>query len=218
MAIRSDSDVSIRLERLEDLQAINRLFTDYGHYLDERDWPKLAALFAEDGEVILEPLGRATGPSAIRSLLEGGLSSERGRTFHIISNPLVTLTGESAETNVSWAMIVRHADDRPTLAAFGRHRDRLVPRPCRPRSRTTGLRNGNSAGFCRDADGVIGGALYGMGGESQPVIKVARLCAARTGDASSELQPQLADAGAAGQLREGFRPLSEFVDGWLDGR
>lgn len=126
MAIRSDSDVSIRLQRLEDLQAINRLFTDYGHYLDERDWPKLAALFAEDGEVILEPLGRATGPSAIRSLLEGGLSSERGRTFHIISNPLVTLTGESAETNVSWAMIVRLADDRPTLAAFGRHRDRLV--------------------------------------------------------------------------------------------
>jgi hypothetical protein len=121
-----DSDISARLAQLEDLQAIHRLFVDYGHYLDERDWSKLAELFTENGDVILEPLGRATGRSAIRRLFEDGLSRERGRTFHIISNPLVRLTGASAETDVSWAMIVRLADDRPTLGAFGRHRDRLV--------------------------------------------------------------------------------------------
>jgi 3-phenylpropionate/cinnamic acid dioxygenase small subunit len=126
MPIHSDSDLPVRLERLEDHEAINRLFVDYGHLLDERDWPKLAVLFAEDAEVILEPLGRATGRSAIRNLFEQGLSSERGRTFHIIANPLVTITDKTAASDVSWAMIARLPDGRPTLAAFGRHHDRLV--------------------------------------------------------------------------------------------
>ena len=126
MQAEPEADLASRVTALEDRERIERLFIDYGHFLDNREWGKLSELFAPEGEVILEPLGRAAGPEAIRSLLEQGLTSERGRVFHLIANPIVSLTGNRATSDVSWVMIGRLEDGRPTLAMFGRHRDELI--------------------------------------------------------------------------------------------
>jgi hypothetical protein len=55
-----------RLARLEDLMEIHQLFVDYGRYLDAGDFDAYAELFADDGEVLLGPMGRAKGPAGAR--------------------------------------------------------------------------------------------------------------------------------------------------------
>ena len=43
------ADIEARLRRLEDLEAIRRLFAEYRRALDEKDFDKYCRLFTEDG-------------------------------------------------------------------------------------------------------------------------------------------------------------------------
>lgn len=114
-----------RLRRLEDLEAIRQLFVDYGHYLDCGDFDSYGKLFADDGEVLLGPMGRASGPAAIQALMEKTLTG-RGNSFHIVSNPIIHLDGDRATSEVMWAVIVRDDNGKPALPMLGRHKDVLT--------------------------------------------------------------------------------------------
>jgi uncharacterized protein (TIGR02246 family) len=114
---------------LEDLAAINQLFVDYGAHLDAHDFGAYSALFADDGEVLLGPVGRAKGREAIQSLMEGTMGSGApGGSFHIISNPVVTVDGDQAQAHVMWTVINRDDAGRPHVSMMGHHRDQLVRR------------------------------------------------------------------------------------------
>lgn len=115
-----------RLQRLEDLAAIHQLFVDYGVYLDAGDFGAYAALFAADGEVLLGPMGRATGPGQIKALMERVLAGLVGSTYHIISSPVVDLVGDTATSTVMWTVVERAADGQPRLSMVGKHHDELV--------------------------------------------------------------------------------------------
>ena len=115
-----------RLQRLEDRDAIHQLFIDYGRFLDAGDIDAYASLFAADGEVLLGPMGRATGRDNIRELMRKILSGRVGSAFHIISSPAVTLNGDEATSEVMWTVIQRDAQGKPFLSSMGRHVDRLV--------------------------------------------------------------------------------------------
>src|SRR5690606_2376185 len=88
--------IEARLQRLEDLLAINQLFIDYGEHLDAGDFDAYAARFADDGEVMFGPMGRATGRAEIRALMAGMLADRVGSTFHIVSSPRIDLRGDTA--------------------------------------------------------------------------------------------------------------------------
>src|SRR5262245_51236668 len=103
-------DLAQRVRRLEDLLAIHQLFIDYGRYLAAGDVAAYAALFAEDGEVLLGPLGRAKGRSAIRDLMARTLAGQRDGSYHIISSPQVALDGDTATSSVMWSVIARTAE------------------------------------------------------------------------------------------------------------
>lgn len=118
--------LAARLQRLEDLQAIHQLFVDYGRHLDQGNWAAYAALFADDGEVLLGPMGRAQGPEHIRLLMEGLLGDKVGETIHVISSPAVVLDGDAATSEVMWTVLHRMEDGSPKLTACGRHKDHLV--------------------------------------------------------------------------------------------
>ena len=79
--------IEARLARLEDLQEITQLFVDYGEHLDSGDFDAYAGLFAEDGEVLLGPLGRAAGRAEIATFMTKMLAERVGSTFHIVSSP-----------------------------------------------------------------------------------------------------------------------------------
>jgi uncharacterized protein (TIGR02246 family) len=118
-----------RIQRLEDILAIHQLFIDYGRHLDAGDVDAYAGLFAEDGEVLLGPLGRAKGRAAIKDLMSRALSGERGRSYHIIGSPQVALDGDHATSSVMWSVIARTADGGVALTMVGRHVDELRREP-----------------------------------------------------------------------------------------
>ncbi|EEA01847.1 hypothetical protein BH160DRAFT_2885 [Burkholderia sp. H160] len=122
--------LSARLRRLEDLDAIRQLFVDYGFHLDRGDFSSYAALFAEEGELLLGPMGRARGPRAIQQLMESRLGGTSGLSYHLIANPVITLGTQDyhdqATSIVTWAVIVRNPQDAPSLTMLGHHRDVLI--------------------------------------------------------------------------------------------
>lgn len=115
-----------RLRRLEDRDAIHQLFIDYGRHLDAGDFEAYAELFAEDGEVLLGPMGRAKGRTRIRTLMRQIHEGRTGASYHIISSPRVTLDGDTATSEVMWTVVQRNPDGKPTLSMIGRHLDNLV--------------------------------------------------------------------------------------------
>lgn len=118
--------VEARLQRLEDLQAIQQLFVDYGEHLDAGDFDSYSRLFADDGEVLLGPMGRAQGPAAIKELMERQLADHVGTTFHLITSPRISLDGDAATATVMWTVLAANDDGPPTVTMVGHHLDRLV--------------------------------------------------------------------------------------------
>jgi uncharacterized protein (TIGR02246 family) len=117
-----------RLRQLEDLEEIRLLFTRYAQYLDARDLTAYADLFARDGE-LEAPLGRATGPAAIRELLEERLSGSNAPTrvaFHLVANPIIELDGERASAQVMWAYLTSGEDGYPMILQAGHYDDVLT--------------------------------------------------------------------------------------------
>ena len=119
-------DLERRLTRLEDTLAIQQLFVDYAAYLDAGEFNRYAQLFMDDAELQLGPLGSAKGRVAIEALMVKQLGDQVGQSYHIISNPLLTITADTAVSNVMWTVILRGADQQPVLGMVGRHRDKLV--------------------------------------------------------------------------------------------
>jgi uncharacterized protein (TIGR02246 family) len=114
-----------RVQRLEDLLAIHQLFVDYGEHLDAGDFAAYAALFADDGEILLGPMGRAKGRAAIQELMEKTLGASVGSTRHVVSGPRVNLNGDTATSTVIWT-VFENEDGKARSTAFGHHHDELV--------------------------------------------------------------------------------------------
>ena len=125
-AVGMSDSIEQRLRRLEDLQEIHQLFVDYGRALDEGDFERYSSLFARDGELLLGPMGRATGPRAIADLMSRTLDGQVGQSLHIIGSPQVALHGDRATSSVMWTVIHRDKDGRPRLTMMGKHHDELV--------------------------------------------------------------------------------------------
>jgi uncharacterized protein (TIGR02246 family) len=120
------NEILERLRRLEDLEEIRQLFVDYGHHLDAGDVAAYAALFADDGELLLGPVGRAKGHAAIADLMTRVRAGATTPSFHLVTNPIVRLDGDRATSEVLWTVIRPDADGRLQVAMFGRHHDTLV--------------------------------------------------------------------------------------------
>jgi len=119
-------DVDSRLRRLEDLEEIRQLFVDYGRHLDAGDVESYADLFADEGEVLLGPIGRAKGRAAIVELMTRVKARAQTASFHLVTNPIVKLDGDRATSEVLWTVIKPDGAGKLEVAMFGRHYDELV--------------------------------------------------------------------------------------------
>ena len=124
--VADSTEMLARLRRLEDLEEIRQMFVDYGHHLDAGDVEAYAALFADDGELLLGPVGRAKGRAAIVELMTRVRASATTTSFHLVTNPIVRLDGDRASSEVLWTVIRPDAEGKLQVAMFGRHHDTLV--------------------------------------------------------------------------------------------
>ena len=123
----ADASVSARLQRFEDKEEIQNLLLDYGRHLDSRDFAAYSRLFARDGEWV-GGFGSVSGPANIQAFMEKnmGTAPNKARNYHLLSNFVITVTGNTATAWSRWAFVVPGADGKPVLSQGGRYHDSLV--------------------------------------------------------------------------------------------
>lgn len=124
-------DLMRRVQRLEDVDAIWRLFMTYKQHLDQRDFKAYASLFTDDAEWIGN-LGKVVGPQQIEELLAQTLEvwdSDRERTHHLVLNPVIDVDGDTATATSNWGYVTRGDDDAPVFLMLGRYLDQLRRTP-----------------------------------------------------------------------------------------
>ena len=118
-----------RLQRLEDVEDIRRLLTDYGRDLDRRDFKAYSELFARDG-VWDGGFGAAKGPAEIRAMMEksiGGAQVTGAQSnFHLLTNFEIEVHGDSATAWSRWTFVAQDPDKRARILYAGRYEDELV--------------------------------------------------------------------------------------------
>ena len=126
-ATPGDPSLAARLQRLEDIEEIRTLLLDYGRFLDARDLPAYSRLFARDGEWV-GGFGSAQGPAGILAFMEKNLGTgpNRGNTYHILSNFVIDVKGDTATAWSRWTFITPAADGKPVISQAGRYDDTLV--------------------------------------------------------------------------------------------
>lgn len=115
-----------RLQRLEDENEIRNLLLDYGRHLDGRDFKSYASLFAKDGEWV-GGFGSVSGPANIQAFMEKnmGTGPNRRNDYHLLSNFVITVNGDTATAWSRWAFVVP-GQSGATIAQAGRYDDTLV--------------------------------------------------------------------------------------------
>ncbi len=128
-AARGSQALAARVQRLEDIEEIRALLTDYGRLLDAHDLAGYSRLFAGDGEWV-GGFGSAKGPAAIEALMEKNLGvspkGQPGSTYHLLTNFLIDVQGDAATAWSRWSFTVTSADNHPALLYGGHYDDTLV--------------------------------------------------------------------------------------------
>jgi ketosteroid isomerase-like protein len=125
-AAQTGPSLASRVQRLEDTEEIRTLLLDYGRYLDARDFAAYSRLFAKDGEWA-GGFGTVQGPAAIQAFMEKNIPGpNRGNTYHILSNFIIEVHGDTATAWSRWAFVTPGADNKPAIAQGGHYDDTLV--------------------------------------------------------------------------------------------
>jgi uncharacterized protein (TIGR02246 family) len=124
-AATGDQSISARLQRLEDVEEIRTLLTEYAHTLDARDLVAYSNLFAKDGEWV-GGFGTGKGPAGVLALMQKNMATNPGGTFHIMSNFMIEVHGDTATAWSRWAYVVPGAGNQTVIASSGHYDDTLV--------------------------------------------------------------------------------------------
>jgi uncharacterized protein (TIGR02246 family) len=125
-AAAQSPSVEARLRALEDKEQIAQVLIDYGRHLDSRDLAAYASLFAADGEWV-GGFGTVKGRAEIKAFMEKSLGTgpNRNNSYHIMSNFVITVKGDTATAWSRWTFITPGASGA-TIAQAGRYDDTFV--------------------------------------------------------------------------------------------
>jgi uncharacterized protein (TIGR02246 family) len=120
------ASLSARLQKFEDKEEIQNLLLDYGRHLDSRDFGAYSRLFATDGEWV-GGFGSVSGPANIQAFMEKnmGTGPNRAKNYHLLSNFVITVNGDTATAWSRWAFVVP-AERGAVISQAGRYDDTLV--------------------------------------------------------------------------------------------
>lgn len=120
-----------RLQRVEDRQQIEELFTAYGATLDRRDFDAFGRLFADDAVYSGGPGEPVHGRGAIQSMLEKQITSNPSHLptpdFHLYFNPSIQVQGEHAQALSKGAYVIPDlSNNGARIVFFVSYEDTLV--------------------------------------------------------------------------------------------
>jgi hypothetical protein len=125
----AQESVAARIQRLEDIEEIRTVLTNYGRYLDAHDLVAYSNQFAADGEWV-GGFGTGKGPAGVLALMEKNLGvtakGKPGSTYHLLTNFLIDVHGDTAAAWSRWNFVVTSADNHPSIMYGGHYDDTLV--------------------------------------------------------------------------------------------
>ena len=124
---QADKSLAARVQRLEDVEQIQRVLLDYGRSLDAHDFAAYSRLFAKDGEWV-GGFGSVRGPAAIQAFMEKNIGpiNKPGATYHLLSNFEIDVHGDTATVWSRWAYVIPGGDKKPVIAQGGHYDDTFV--------------------------------------------------------------------------------------------
>ena len=119
--------LAARIQRLDDIEEIRTVLTNYGRYLDAHDFKAYGDLFAKDGEWI-GGFGSVTGPAAIEAFMikNIGTPGQPSNTYHLLTNFIIDVHGDIATAWSRWNFVTPGPDKKPAIAQGGHYEDTLV--------------------------------------------------------------------------------------------
>jgi hypothetical protein len=126
-AAQAQPSLAQRIQRLDDIEEIRTLLTNYGRFLDAHDFKSYGLLFAKDGEWI-GGFGSVTGPSAIEAFMVKniGTPGQPSSTYHLLTNFIIDVHGDTATAWSRWNFVTPGLDKKPAIAQGGHYEDTLV--------------------------------------------------------------------------------------------
>lgn len=121
--------LAVRVQVLEDREAIRALILAYGQAHDHRDYRTFASLFATNGEWI-GGLGSAKGPEAIFALMDKSIGHaplpQGSGTYHVMTNDQIKIDGDRASATTKWLYITPGDDAAPKPTYLGHYDDLFI--------------------------------------------------------------------------------------------
>jgi hypothetical protein len=128
-AAQAQTTLADRVQRLEDVEEIRTVLIDYGRYLDAHDLASYSNLFAMDGEWV-GGFGTGKGPAGVLALMQKNLgattTNRPGSTYHLLTNFLIDVRGDTATAWSRWNFVVTGPDNSPKILYGGHYDDVLV--------------------------------------------------------------------------------------------
>jgi SnoaL-like domain len=126
-AAHAQPSLAQRIQRLDDIEEIRTLLTNYGRFLDAHDFKSYGQLFAKDGEWI-GGFGSVTGPDAVEAFMVKniGTPGKPSSTYHLLTNFIIDVHGDTATAWSRWNYVTPGADKKPAIAQGGHYEDTLV--------------------------------------------------------------------------------------------
>jgi uncharacterized protein (TIGR02246 family) len=126
LVAQSTASLAARVQRLEDMEEIRMVLTEYGRTLDTRDFAAYSQLFAKDGEWV-GGFGSVQGPAAIQAFMEKNVGTvNKAHNFHLLTNFAIEVHGDTATAWSHWSFVVPTPDNKPVIAQSGRYDDLLI--------------------------------------------------------------------------------------------
>ena len=122
------SQLAARIQRLEDVEAIRNLFTEYGRLADAKDWVGYSELFAEGGTFSSpHSVGTVVGSREIRERLGSAYGVDPEDAFHLFDNIEIEVDGDRATAKSMWTYLRPGQNgEPPELLMFGQYQDVLI--------------------------------------------------------------------------------------------
>jgi ketosteroid isomerase-like protein len=136
-----------------DYESIRRVCAQYCHYLDgtggEQAIDSLLALFTDDGSLYSPRQARFYhGRERLREFFQGVHSGTQGKSKHMTSNIVITITGDAASAVSDWIYLRQGTTDETntlSLSAYGRFHDEFIRANGEWRIRSRRISRGNDA-------------------------------------------------------------------------